>query len=67
MGSSIYQMGYQGAWGGEWGGVGGMGLAQTYTVKLTTLSQALNEVRTRALGRLAEEAKHVGADASRGS
>ena len=63
MGSSIYQMGYQGAWGGEWGGVGGMGLAQTYMIELTTLSQALNEVRTRALGRLAEEAKHVGADA----
>ncbi|HXB65387.1 MAG TPA: heavy metal-binding domain-containing protein [Solirubrobacteraceae bacterium] len=61
MGSSIYQMGYQGAWGqGEWGG---MGLAQTYMVELTTLSRALNEVRTRALGRLAEEAKHVGADA----
>jgi uncharacterized protein YbjQ (UPF0145 family) len=62
MGSSIYQMGYQGAaWGqGEWGG---MGLAQTYMVELTTLSRALNEVRTRALGRLAEEAMHVGADA----
>ncbi len=61
MGSSIYQMGYQGAWGqGEWGG---MGFAQTYMVELTTLSRALNEVRTRALGRLAEEAKHVGADA----
>jgi uncharacterized protein YbjQ (UPF0145 family) len=61
MGSSIYQMGYQGEWGqGEWGG---MGLAQTYMVELTTLSRALNEVRTRALGRLAEEAKHVGADA----
>jgi uncharacterized protein YbjQ (UPF0145 family) len=61
MGSSIYQMGYQGAWGqGEWGG---MGLAQTYMVELTTLSRALNEVRTRALGRMAEEAKHVGADA----
>jgi uncharacterized protein YbjQ (UPF0145 family) len=64
MGSSIYQMGYQGAWGqGEWGGVGGMGLAQTYMVELDTLSRALNEVRTRALGRLAEEAMHVGADA----
>jgi uncharacterized protein YbjQ (UPF0145 family) len=63
MGSSIYQMGYQGAWGGEWGGVGGMGLAQTYMVELNTLSRALNEVRTRALGRLAEEAEHVGADA----
>jgi uncharacterized protein YbjQ (UPF0145 family) len=63
MGSSIYQMGYQGAWGGEWGGAGGMGLAQTYMVELNTLSRALNEVRTRALGRLAEEAMHVGADA----
>ncbi len=63
MGSSIYQMGYQGAWGGEWGGVGGMGLAQTYMIELDTLSRALNEVRTRALGRMAEEAMHVGADA----
>jgi uncharacterized protein YbjQ (UPF0145 family) len=63
MGSSIYQMGYQGAWGGEWGGAGGMGFAQTYMVELGTLSRALNEVRTRALGRLAEEAMHVGADA----
>jgi uncharacterized protein YbjQ (UPF0145 family) len=63
MGSSIYQMGYQGAWGGEWGGVGGMGLAQTYMVELNTLSRALNEVRTRALGRLSAEAMHVGADA----
>jgi len=63
MGSSIYQMGYQGAWGGEWGGAGGMGFAQTYMVELDTLSRALNEVRTRALGRLAEEAMHVGADA----
>jgi uncharacterized protein YbjQ (UPF0145 family) len=61
MGSSIYQMGYQGAWGqGEWGR---MGLAQTYMTELGTLSRALNEVRTRALGRLAEEAMHVGADA----
>ena len=63
MGCSIYQMGYQGAWGGEWGGVGGMGLAQTYMIELDTLSRALNEVRTRALGRMAEEAMHVGADA----
>ncbi|HXA54632.1 MAG TPA: heavy metal-binding domain-containing protein [Solirubrobacteraceae bacterium] len=62
MGSSIYQMGYQGAaWGqGEWGG---MGVGQTYMVELGMLSRALNEVRTRALGRLAEEAMHVGADA----
>jgi uncharacterized protein YbjQ (UPF0145 family) len=60
MGSSIYQMGYQGgAWSqGEWGGMG-----QTYMVELDTLSRALNEVRSRALGRMAEEAMHVGADA----
>jgi uncharacterized protein YbjQ (UPF0145 family) len=60
MGSSIYQMGYQGAaWGqGEWSGMG-----QTYMVELNMFSRALNEVRTRALGRMAEEAMHVGADA----
>jgi uncharacterized protein YbjQ (UPF0145 family) len=64
MGSSIYQMGYQGTWGqGEWGGVSGMGLASTYMVELDTLSRALNEVRSRALRRLAEEAMHVGGDA----
>jgi uncharacterized protein YbjQ (UPF0145 family) len=56
MGSSIYQMGYQSSWGA--GGYGGMAL-----MELDTLSQALNEVRGRALGRLAEEALHVGADA----
>jgi uncharacterized protein YbjQ (UPF0145 family) len=55
MGSSIYQMGYQSSWG-----TGGYGGAM---FELDTLSQALNEVRTRALGRLAEEARHVGADA----
>jgi uncharacterized protein YbjQ (UPF0145 family) len=56
MGSSIYQMGYQSSWGAT--GFGGVAL-----VELDTLSQALNEVRSRALGRLAEEARHVGADA----
>jgi uncharacterized protein YbjQ (UPF0145 family) len=62
MGSSIYQMGYQAAWGqqGSWGP---QGLGGTFMVELDTLSQALNEVRSRALGRLAEEARHVGADA----
>jgi len=60
MGSSIYQMGYQSAWGqlGSWGQVGFGG---TFMVELDTLSQALNEVRSRALGRLAEEARQVGA------
>ncbi len=58
MGSSIYQMGYQGAWGAPgFGGGGGI------LIELDTLSQALNEVRGRALVRLGEEARHVGADA----
>jgi uncharacterized protein YbjQ (UPF0145 family) len=56
MGSSIYQMGYQSSWGTlPYGG--------TALVELDTLSEALNEVRGRALERLAEEARHVGADA----
>jgi uncharacterized protein YbjQ (UPF0145 family) len=56
MGSSIYQMGYQGAWGANYGS-GGL------LMELDTLSDALNEVRGRALVRLGEEARHVGADA----
>jgi uncharacterized protein YbjQ (UPF0145 family) len=56
MGSSVYQMGYQSSWGPmELGGPG--------IVELDTLSHALNEVRGRALGRIAQEARHVGADA----
>ncbi|HEY5044571.1 MAG TPA: heavy metal-binding domain-containing protein [Solirubrobacteraceae bacterium] len=60
MGSSIYQMGYQAAWGQPGGGYDPYG---TSMFELETLSQALNEVRGRALNRLAEEARHVGADA----
>lgn len=60
MGSSIYQMGYQGAWGSMGGGYGQMG---GFMFELDTLSEALNEVRNRALARLGEEARHVGADA----
>jgi uncharacterized protein YbjQ (UPF0145 family) len=56
MGSSIYQMGYQGTWGAEYGS-GGL------LLELDTLSEALNAVRSRALVRLGEEARHVGADA----
>ena len=52
MGSSIYQVGYQGAWAGN----GRLGRAQTFMFELDTLSEALNEVRSRALGRLAQEA-----------
>jgi uncharacterized protein YbjQ (UPF0145 family) len=58
MGSSIYQMGYQSAWGQMQGGYGGGAM-----IELDTLSQALNEVRERALHRLAEEAHQIGADA----
>ncbi len=60
MGSSIYQMGYQSSWGQLEGGYDPTGANM---FELTTLSQALNEVRTRALKRLAEEAMHVGAHA----
>lgn len=56
MGSSIYQMGYQGAWGAT-------SFAGSALVELDSLSQALNEVRGRALNRLAEEARQIGADA----
>jgi uncharacterized protein YbjQ (UPF0145 family) len=60
MGSSIYQMGYQSAWGQPAGGYDPYGSSM---FELQTLSEALNEVRGRALVRLAEEAQHVGADA----
>jgi uncharacterized protein YbjQ (UPF0145 family) len=56
MGSSIYQVGYQATpWPSTLGG--------GFMFELETLSAAWNEVRGRALGRLAEEAAHVGADA----
>jgi len=60
MGSSIYQMGYQEAWGPAAGGYDPFG---TFMFELDTLSQALNEVRGRALNRLAEEALRLHADA----
>ena len=59
MGSSIYQMGYESAWQTE----GGYDPYGSSMIELGSLSQALNEVRERALHRLAEEARHVGADA----
>jgi uncharacterized protein YbjQ (UPF0145 family) len=62
MGSSIYQMGYQAAWGAP-GSRGGFGAGATVMIELDTLSRALNEVRSRALGRLAQEALQVGAAA----
>jgi uncharacterized protein YbjQ (UPF0145 family) len=62
MGSSIYQVGYQ-------QGVGWMGPARFgayaagLVTELDTLTDAWNEARERALGRLALEAQGVGADA----
>jgi uncharacterized protein YbjQ (UPF0145 family) len=55
MGSSIYQMGYQSSWGAGYGA--------TILFEMDSLSQALNEVRGRALVRLGEEARLLGADA----
>jgi uncharacterized protein YbjQ (UPF0145 family) len=56
MGSSIYQMGYQGA-------TYGMMMGGSIITELDVLSQAWNEVRENALGRLASEARELGADA----
>jgi uncharacterized protein YbjQ (UPF0145 family) len=56
MGSSIYQIGYQGS---TWP----MMLGGTILMELDTLSQAWNEVRENALGRLAGEARELGAHA----
>ncbi len=56
MGSSIYQVGYQNTpWPSSMGG--------GYMFEMQALSQGWNEVRERALHRLALEAGHVGADA----
>jgi uncharacterized protein YbjQ (UPF0145 family) len=56
MGSSIYQVGYQTT---QWPSTMGGGLM----FELETLSEAWNDVRGRALSRLAQEASHVEADA----
>jgi uncharacterized protein YbjQ (UPF0145 family) len=56
MGSSIYQVGYQeSTWPMMMGG--------SVLMELNTLSVAWNSVREHALGRLAQEAERVGADA----
>jgi uncharacterized protein YbjQ (UPF0145 family) len=57
MGSSIYQVGYQTTT--QWPSAMGGGLM----FELETLSEAWNDVRGRALSRLAQEASHVEADA----
>jgi uncharacterized protein YbjQ (UPF0145 family) len=56
MGSSIYQVGYQGA---NWP----MMAAGSILTELQTLSEAWNEVRRHALNRLELEARQAGADA----
>lgn len=56
MGSSIYQVGWESArWPATWG--------EGVMYELDTLSDAWNKVRELALGRLAQEATRVGADA----
>ncbi len=57
MGSSVYQVGYQAT---PWPG---MGLGGGMMFELDTLSHAWNDVRSRALGRLGQEAALVGGDA----
>jgi uncharacterized protein YbjQ (UPF0145 family) len=58
MGSSIYHVGWQQT-PGRWGGWQPGGISQ----ELTTLSEAWNEARRRAFGRLEQEATMLGADA----
>lgn len=64
MGSCFYHVGYQ--WmpaGGAWGAGGMTSFGQGQTWELETASEAWNEARRLALGRLAEEARLAGADA----
>jgi uncharacterized protein YbjQ (UPF0145 family) len=66
MGSSIYQMGYQGMGYGLRGGLGfggGIGMEGSILTELSVISEAWNEARRLALNRLEQEARHVGADA----
>jgi uncharacterized protein YbjQ (UPF0145 family) len=58
MGSSIYHVGWQQN-PGNWAGWQAAGVSQ----ELTTLSEAWNDARRRAFGRLAQEARLLGADA----
>jgi len=58
MGSSIYHVGWQQS-PGSWAGWQAAGVSQ----ELTTLSEAWNTARTRAFGRLAQEARLLGAHA----
>jgi uncharacterized protein YbjQ (UPF0145 family) len=59
MGSSVYQMGWQ----FRPGGVGWRFGREGQTVELETQTEAWNDARAKAIGRLAEEARDAGADA----
>jgi uncharacterized protein YbjQ (UPF0145 family) len=62
MGSCFYHVGWQWMPSGVWGG-GLTGFGQGRTWELETASEAWNEARRLALGRLQEEARLAGADA----
>jgi uncharacterized protein YbjQ (UPF0145 family) len=64
MGSCFYNVGWQwmpvgSSWAGGWAG----GYSEGQTVELETQTEAWNEARRLAIGRLEEEAKQAGADA----
>jgi uncharacterized protein YbjQ (UPF0145 family) len=64
MGSCFYQVGWQWMPGGYGASLwGGSGYGAGQTLELETQTEAWNEARRRALGRLAEEAGLAGADA----
>ncbi len=64
MGSSIYQVGYQGVgYGAGFNYAGNYAAGGGFVAELQTLSYAYNEARSRALVRLKHEATAVGADA----
>lgn len=63
MGTSYYKLGWQGMpWGSQTGGVFSYG-RRGETIELETQSEAWNEARRLAVGRLRDEALAVGADA----
>ena len=63
MGSCFYNVGWQWMPGGGGYGTWGAGYSAGQTVELETQTEAWNEARRLAVGRLAEEAKRAGADA----
>ncbi|MHB8491074.1 MAG: heavy metal-binding domain-containing protein [Solirubrobacteraceae bacterium] len=63
MGSSVYQVGYQGAYPMGYAGPGRTIYAGGLVREMETLTDAWNEARDRALNRLAREAQVLGADA----